>query len=395
MSRTARFTLFGLIYFAEGAILSYFTALNAIYLLSFKVSLSQIGLMGSIALIPFVLKIFLGLLSDRVNLFRSGHRKPYIILGLLLQALCLLIVPLVDPGKQFVWFALLGFVLMSGQALYDTCTDGYALDTTAPEEEGTVQGIMVGGRALGVVLISAAIGFIAQHASWPAAFYTLAALTLLPLPLVLGIREIQRTPDRRFDWKAFSAFGRREVIALAGLGALYSLIINATNQLVNPFMQAEFGISISTAGFLTTVWGIGVVFGGITGGRLADQLGQRRAVLMALLLAFLAIFGLTLVFHPWAAWPMIALFGLAFGFYETVFFAISMRVTDPRIAASMFAILMAVANLGTGIGLGMSGALAETLGFRTAFVIFAALNLAVLPLLPIIFSQKVSQKAVP
>lgn len=91
---------------------------------------------------------------------------------------------------------------------------------------------------------------------------------------------------------------------------------------------------------------------------------------------------------------MIALFGLAFGFYETVFFAISMRVTDPRIAASMFAILMAVANLGTGIGLGISGALAECLGFRTAFVIFAALNLAVLPLLPIIFPRKVSQKAV-
>lgn len=135
MSRTARFTLFGLLYFAEGAILSYFTALNAIYLLSFKVSLSQIGLMGSIALIPFVLKIFLGLLSDRVNLFRSGHRKPYIILGLLLQAFCLMIVPLIDPGQQFAWFAFLGFVLMTGQALYDTCTDGYALIPPRPKKK--------------------------------------------------------------------------------------------------------------------------------------------------------------------------------------------------------------------------------------------------------------------
>ena len=393
MSKTARYALFGLIYFAEGAILSYFTALNALYLLSFDVSLTQIGLMGFIALIPFVLKIFLGMLSDRVNLFHIGHRKPYIIFGLLLQMVCLLIVPTINPGTHFWLFALLGFILMSGQALYDTCTDGLALDTTAPDEAGTIQGIMVGARALGVVLISATIGLIAQHASWPAAFYTLAVLTLLPLPLALRIVEPERIAERRFVWKAFSAFGRREVIALGALGALYSLIINAANQLVNPFMQSEYGISISTAGFFTTVWGVGVILGGLTGGRLADRAGQQRAVLIALLLALASILTLGLIFNAAIAWPLVALFGLAFGFYETIYFAISMRATDPRIAASMFAILMAVANLGTGVGLALSGSMADALGYRLTFAIIAALNLLALPLLPAIFPRKESIKA--
>jgi hypothetical protein len=36
--------MFGLIYFAEGAILSYFTALNSLYLLSFNLKMSQVGL---------------------------------------------------------------------------------------------------------------------------------------------------------------------------------------------------------------------------------------------------------------------------------------------------------------------------------------------------------------
>ena len=394
MSKTTRYALFGLIYFAEGAILSYFTALNALYLLSFEVSLTQIGLMGLIALIPFVLKIFLGMLSDRVNLLRIGHRKPYIIFGLLLQMVCLLIVPTINPGTHFWLFALLGFILMSGQALYDTCTDGLALDTTTPEEEGTIQGIMVGGRALGVVVISVTIGLIAQNASWPAAFYTLAVLTLLPLPLALRIVEPQRSPERRFEWKAFSAFARRDVIALGVLGALYSLIINAANQLVNPFMQSEYGISISTAGFFTTVWGVGVILGGLTGGRLADRTGQQRAVLIALLMALASILALGLIFNAAIAWPLVALFGLAFGFYETIYFAISMRATDPRIAASMFAILMAVANLGTGIGLALSGTMADQLGYRLTFAIIAALNLLALPLLPAIFPRKVPVKAV-
>jgi len=244
-----------------------------------------------------------------------------------------------------------------------------------------------------VVLISATIGLIAQHASWPAAFYTLAVLTLLPLPLALRIVEPERSTERRFVWKAFSAFRRREVIALGALGALYSLIINAANQLVNPFMQSEYGISISTAGFFTTVWGVGVILGGLTGGRLADRAGQRRAVLIALLLALASILALGLIFNAAVAWPLVALFGLAFGFYETIYFAISMRATDPRIAASMFAILMAVANLGTGVGLALSGSIADALGYRVTFAIIAALNLLALPLLPAVFPRKDAVKA--
>jgi PAT family beta-lactamase induction signal transducer AmpG len=128
MSRASRYAMFGLIYFAEGAILSYFTALNSLYLLSFDLQMSQVGLIGAIALIPFVIKIFMGMLSDQVNLFGLGYRKPYILIGLLLQCGCLLLVPSVNPGQNFWLFAFLAFTLMMGQALYDTTTDGLALD---------------------------------------------------------------------------------------------------------------------------------------------------------------------------------------------------------------------------------------------------------------------------
>lgn len=390
-SRRTRYTLFALVYFAEGAILSYFTALNAIYLLRFEVSLSQIGLMGSIAIIPFILKVFLGMLSDRVNLLGLGHRKPYMAIGILVQAVCLLIVPTINPGTTFWLFALLGFLLMTGQALYDTCTDGLALDTTQPEEEGTVQGIMVGGRALGVVLISAAIGFIADNASWSAAFITLAALTLLPLPFVVSVREPQRAAGTRFAWRAFAAFKRPAVISLGLLGLLYSLIINGANQILNPFLQDTYAISVSTAGLVTTVWGMGVVLGGLTGGRLVDRFGQRKAVQLAVILCLAAVVLLAVIPSLTAAWILAALFGLAFGYYETVYFAISMRATDPRIAASMFSILMAVANVGVGLGLGLSGAFADSIGYRPVFVILGLLNMLALPLLPFIFPSQPPQ----
>jgi PAT family beta-lactamase induction signal transducer AmpG len=88
------------------------------------------------------------------------------------------------------------------------------------------------------------------------------------------------------------------------------------------------------------------------------------------------------------AWILVALFGLAFGYYETVYFAISMKKTDPRIAASMFAILMAIANIGTGIGLPISGILSDSIGFRWTFLVIALLNLLAIPLLPAIFQNK-------
>lgn len=391
-SRILRYSLFASLYFAQGAVFSYYTALNSLYLRSFDMSMSRIGVIGGLAMIPFVLKIFLGMLSDRVNLLGLGYRKPYILIGLIIQTLCLLLIPLIQPVQQYGLFILAAFLLMTGMALYDTCTDGLALDTTSQAEQGTIQGLMVGGRALGMVVVAAALGAVADR-SWPTVFYILAALSLLPIPLVLLARESARPAGQKFEWAAFSSLVKPAVITLGLLGAVYSLVINAASQILNPFLEESFQITYTQAGFYTAVWGIGVVLGGITGGRLTDRVGFQRAVKGALLASLAAILALAFIFSPQMAWPLAAIFGLAYGYYETVYFALSMRLTDPRIAASMFSILMAVANLGTAIGVGLSGFLVDSIGYRGTFAIIAGLNLLALPLLPVIFGRSAQRTA--
>jgi len=380
--------MFGLLYFAQGAVLSYFTALNALYLLSHDLEMTQIGVFSAIALLPFVIKIFFGMISDRFNLLGLGHRKPYILFGLGIQMTCLIIAPFIDPKAGYWLFVVIAFILMCGQALYDTCTDGLAIDTTPLEDQGTVQGLMVGGRALGVVLISGVVGLLAEHVSWFAVFWLLALLTLIPVPMVWRVRESARSPEQSFQWGAFGAFKRWPIIALAILGALYSLIINGANELVNPFLREQFDINLTSAGLVTTLWGIGVVAGGLIGGRVTDRIGHHNSVRLALFLALIAILPLGFLYRPLLAWVFVLFFGLAYGIYETVYFAVSMEFTDPHIAASMFALLMAVANVGTGIGLALSGSLVDHLGYPLTFAILAGLNLLALPLLSIIFSQK-------
>jgi len=390
MNKNVRYALFASLYLAQGAIMSYFTSLNALYLQSYGLGLDKIGLIGTIAMIPFVLKIFFGLLSDKVNFFHMGHRKPYILIGLGIQIVGLLLVPFINPAQNFSLWALNAFFLMAGMALYDTCTDGLALDTTAPEDEGRIQGIMVAGRALGMVLISSILGLLVDKISWTAAFLSLAVLTAIPIPLVLKTKEAEEKVEKEFNWAAFKEFKKFPIIALGLLGALYSLIINGTSQLVNPFLEQKFTISYTTAGIVASVLGIGIIVGSLAGGRLVDRIGQKRSVQLSLLVTLVAVAVLSLISTPVMAWILVFVFGVAFGLYETVYFAIAMRETNQHIAATMFSILMAVANLGTGIGLGLSGALAEGLGYPTTFLILALLNLLALPLLPAIFGKRQS-----
>ena len=138
LSKAKRYPLFALLYFTQGTVLGYFTALNALYLLSRDVSLTKIGIFATIALIPFVIKILFGILSDKINLFGLGHRKPYILLGLAIQFVCLILVPQIDPAASYWGFVALAFTLQMGMALYDTCTDGLALDTTPEREKGLI-----------------------------------------------------------------------------------------------------------------------------------------------------------------------------------------------------------------------------------------------------------------
>jgi PAT family beta-lactamase induction signal transducer AmpG len=392
-NKAVRYAMFGLLYFSQGTILGYFTALNALYLESRGVSMTNVGIFAMIAMIPFVLKIFLGMLSDNVNLLGLGHRKPYIMLGLAVQIGCLIVAPSIDPAQYFWGFAALAFVLQLGMALYDTCTDGLALDTTPKEEQSTIQGFMVGGRALGVVIAASAAGLLAEM-SWSMVFWSLAGLSLIPIPLVLGVHEAPRPVERVFQWGAFRAFRQKSVLAVAGLGFIFFLIIAGANQNVNPFFKKAFGIELRTAGYLATVWGIGVVLGGTAGASLMRRLGDRGAVWVGFVLSIGSLIVLALTPNAGFIWLVDFLFGISYGTYQTLYYALSMQCTDKRIAASMYSILMAVCNVAQGVGMALSGALADGIDFRWTFVVLAGVNLLAIPLIPVLSNKRAAAEAV-
>ena len=214
-----RWVLFGIVYFVQGAALTYFSVFNTIYLRTFELSFTRIGIVGGITLVPFILKVFIGLLSDRVNLFGQGHRKPYIVFGLVLQSLAFFLFPLIHPADQFGVFVALCIMASLGMSTYDTCTDGLSIDTTPEDERGTVQGIMVGGRALSAVVVAAAIGLLSQRGMWPAVFWGIGGMGVLTiLPALIVAEPHERPQEQDLTQSAFRSLLNKGFVLFVLLG---------------------------------------------------------------------------------------------------------------------------------------------------------------------------------
>jgi hypothetical protein len=92
-----------------------------------------------------------------------------------------------------------------------------------------------------------------------------------------------------------------------------------------------------------------------TQGTILGYFAALNAVLIAIGVAMIAKLSLAAINQLNIAWFLVAFFGVCYVTYQTVYFALAMEYTDPRIAASMFSILIVVTNIIQGVGLGLTG----------------------------------------
>lgn len=394
LNRSFRLALFGSLYFAQGAIMSYFLTFNILYLGEFGYGEADVGIFQAVLVVPFLLKIFLGLLSDAVNLFGMGHRKPYILIGLVLQGSMMFLLANVSPETSLGGFAGLALAASVGMALYDTCTDGLALDITPENERGIVQGFMVGGRAAGILVMLLVGGQIAQSLSWPWIFYAVGMLALVPIPLVWRVKEDPADLYRRpFQWGAFKAFGRGVVLMLASMGLLYSLAIDGIYTFLSDHLHDAMSVSIGSVGALIALAMVGRILGALSNSWLTDRIGHKRSLWVAIGLTTAGSLGLALGDTVAILAAFGFFFGLAYGYYTAVYAAVAMDLSDPHILASMFAIFMMFVNLGTVGGQALGGILTEALGFKLMCLVMGGINLLNVVLVNGVFGGLVAKRA--
>ena len=234
--RSGRLALFGLLYFVQGALFAYVLVFNNLYLRAFGGSAQQLALLNGLLVIPFILKIGIGLYSDKVSLFGRGHRLPYMTIGLCLTACSLAAAAFIPPVTYFPVFLVVSLLIATGVALYDTTTDGLAVDVTPAADVGIVQGSMVLGRSLGLVMLASAYGRLIEEFGWSIVFAAATVFTLMPLLLLWRVREpAQRPAARAFDWGAVRALWQPRILLLALFGVIYSFVAYGANAIVALF----------------------------------------------------------------------------------------------------------------------------------------------------------------
>ena len=375
--------LFTSLYALQGVVVAYFFNYNQLYMMAGGVERDAAAYAQSLALVPFILKFLGGPLSDRVNLLGWGHRRPYVVVGLVVQSLGLWGLSLVHPGTHLRAFTALAVVAVAGMALYDTCCDGLVIDVTPAADRERVQGMLVASRFGAAMLDATGNG----PGRGDPVLWICAALGVFPLIQALGVPEPHRADDaERFQWRALRVLFRPRSLVLLAFGAFYALVGYGVEISLSPFYGQALHFRDRTIGVLGASRYVGRVIGAALLPVLAWRLGRVWVLKAGLLSLAISSALQAAVTGPAQAGLLAAFFGSANGWADAVFFVMAMEASDPRMAASTYALFMAVTNISV-TGGSLFAWLVTALGpgspldqaYRMAFLVTAAFVLLAWP----------------
>ncbi len=396
-----RFTVLFMLYFAQGLPFGLIDFSLLAWLAQQGASAADIGTVLAMVILPWTFKLAYGLVMDRYAFLAMGRRRPWIILGQLGLVTALVAMALTDPGAhQISLIAAFAFALGLSSAIQDVAVDGLAIDILPPDEIERVNGFMFGGQAIGVATGAAASGYLIAYHGLPAAALALAAIIAAILVLVLILRE--RPGERLLPWTSGSASQRNLDLHLGAFGPIIRNLLAAmfTRQtliLVPALIAivAGWGIFLGLAPLFAanilgwekniySAWSsqamlVAGLASALMFGFAASRWGPRRMFIVAALLAAataLAMLGLrdqwtNPVFLTAAIFIFTALTflrGVASG-------SLAMRLCTPAIAATQFAVFMAILNLGRTIASASLGWLDSLGGIPAMFAAMAICSL--------------------
>ncbi len=381
-SRNFLFYMFGALYFVQGVIQAYQLNFFKPHLNAVGIEADRIATLAGLALLPFMFKWLFGILSDRVNLFGKGYRVPYMIAGLILSAVAFGSIFFINPADQFGTLTIIMLIGVSAMTLFDATADAFAVDITAPEDQGRVQSAMTGGRAAGFIILSLIFGLIASRMGYSAIFLLMGVIILFPLVMVFQVKEPDQHIERKkFEWGAFKQLVQPNYLLYILFIILAWTTFQGIDGLVTLYMSDELGIGPEIIGRYGMLKGVGMVIGALILGWSINKLGIRNAALSTV--SMVTVGGL--IFSRATGLNSILIIGVLWGvvvaFHWTVYATYSMGITDKRIAGSMFSILMTVGNIGIGAGETLATRFVDDIGFSGVFTTLALINLALIPLL--------------
>lgn len=371
---------------------------------------SWIGMLYSIKLIwaPVVDRLPLPGLTRLL-----GQRRGWMLLAQLTIAGGLVGLASLDPRESLALVAGFALLVAFGAATQDIVIDAFRIESAGEEVQAAMASTYIIGYRGGLLAAGAGALYIADLASWHAAYLSMAALVGVGLITVLlrpeppraslavqlihepRVRDFLRASRHRPRlWRRlgawavgaivcpftdfFTRYGRQALwlLLLIGLFRISDLSMAA---MANP-LYIDLGFSLSQIANVTKVFGILMsITGGVVGGLLVVRYGIANMLLVGAVLAAATNLLFAALATMGAELPMLVVTimgdNLANGLASTVFIAFLSSLTSRAYTATQYALFSSLMTLpGKFIG-GFSGVVVADQGYTIFFLWAAVLGL--------------------
>jgi len=368
-------------YFLSGLPLGYFYTFLPVQLRSQGVELSTIGLI-SLGGMFWSLKPIWAPFMDRL-LSRSFWM---LIFGLFLGVNFLLLGLIKDVSFPFL--LLLFFCLTFFSASFDTALDGWFIETVPNRLQGQANGLRVSSYRVGLVISGGLAVALSQFipSSYIPGFIGLLFLSVVPFLLRNTTFNVSNKVHK-IDLSMFIEPLKDLLLRKSGLFILffvfsYKLGDALLGGMVYPFWvdqgfsKAEIGLIAGTLGTVLTI------SGALIGGYITSRIGLKKALLYLGFLQAFSNLGYTISALLIAPKQLIYVASVVESFTgglgTSAFITFLTSLCRKEIASSQYAVLSMLFSFSTSLSRGISGFLAETLGYAMFFSL--SFLVALLPL---------------
>ncbi|MEM7053166.1 MAG: MFS transporter [Pseudomonadota bacterium] len=386
-----------ILYIAQGLPYGLFFFAIPGWLAASEVSALAVGGFISAASLPWTLKFMHGFFMDRYAYLPMGRRRAWLIGAQFCMVFGLLICAVMNPDvSQIALLSAFGFTVMLATTLQDVAVDGMAVDLLKDEERAKANGLMFGGQSVGIAAGGAVGGYLIAAYGLAFALVGVGVFLLLVLILVAMLRE--RPGEKLLPWSPgeTSAINleRHEGAWLPLLRRTFRVILRRRSLILMIgviLINASWGfflglgplVATSAAGWTDAMYsstsGAANFVSGILAilvfGLLVYRVGTRWGMVLATIILSAMCLFMALNEPLWADSRIIKLFiYVAICMYVlilVVWAVTAMRMCSPEVAATQFALYMAVANLGISLGAALLGPIESLGGYAAVFAAIA------------------------
>lgn len=299
---------------------------------------------------PILIQPTIGMISD-YTVTRWGRRKPYIVIGTLLDIVFLFGLA---TSQTYVALVAFYFLLQLSSNAAQGPFQGYVPDLVPARQVGLASGLMGTMIVLGTI---AGVGIATLGVTTVSLFAATMALgvveVLTMIILAATVREGTAAPKRTRSWLgvARSAWGtdilRQSSVLWLLVVRLLFLGAYAATSLALPYFQRAHGMTegdASTTVFIgTAIVGVMTALSALPGARLSDRFGRKPVIWVAALIAGIGLAGVA--FAPSTTFAIAAFvpFGIGMGAFLSVDWALMTDVI-PKDTSGRY---MGILNAGT------------------------------------------------